>query len=244
VKPAPTSRRRPAWLPLLTYALLMPLLLWLGFWQLDRRDARIAELAVYERHADQTVAADDVRDAKQDGFRRTTASGRYLAGRQFLIDNIVREGRNGFLVVTPLAGGSDGDILLVNRGWIPQTADRLPVGDIAVATDERTVSGRVGRLPVGGLKLPGSVPEQLRWPSIRQYPDVDELAAALDRPVLPWVLLLDPGEPDGFVRDWEPGGLPPERHLGYAVQWFALAAALTAIAAIMTFRREKSHGED
>jgi surfeit locus 1 family protein len=42
---------------------------------------------------------------------------------------------------------------------------------------------------------------------------------------LPAVLLLDPDQPDGFVRDWPrpTGGLAPALHLGYALQWFAFA---------------------
>jgi surfeit locus 1 family protein len=43
------------------------------------------------------------------------------------------------------------------------------------------------------------------------------------------LILLDPGEPDGFVRTWAPPGFPPIRHLGYAVQWFGLALALLVI---------------
>ena len=50
------------------------------------------------------------------------------------------------------------------------------------------------------------------------------------------MLLADPAADDGYARDWRPGGLPPERHLGYAVQWFAMAFALTFIAIVVGFR--------
>ena len=36
-----------------------------------------------------------------------------------------------------------------------------------------------------------------------------------------------------------PNTLPPERHLGYAVQWFALALAVLATALILTTRRQR-----
>ena len=41
----------------------------------------------------------------------------------------------------------------------------------------------------------------------------------------PRVLQLDPALPLGYARDLDmlPNTLPPERHLGYAVQWFGLA---------------------
>jgi surfeit locus 1 family protein len=49
--------------------------------------------------------------------------------------------------------------------------------------------------------------------------------------------LLDPAEPDGYARHWAPPGFPPIRHIGYAVQWFALAAALLVIYLIMNIKR-------
>ena len=39
-------------------------------------------------------------------------------------------------------------------------------------------------------------------------------------------MLLDPHDPDGYVRDWHPPGLDPTRHWSYAVQWWAFAAVL------------------
>ncbi|WP_345775980.1 SURF1 family cytochrome oxidase biogenesis protein, partial [Pseudoxanthomonas taiwanensis] len=57
----------------------------------------------------------------------------------------------------------------------------------------------------------------------------------------PRVLRLDPELPLGYARDLEllPNTLPPQRHLGYAVQWFALAAAALAIALVLTLRRRR-----
>ncbi len=43
------------------------------------------------------------------------------------------------------------------------------------------------------------------------------------------LVLLDPEESDGYVRDWAAPGFPPLRHIGYALQWFALALALFII---------------
>jgi len=51
------------------------------------------------------------------------------------------------------------------------------------------------------------------------------------------VILLDPKEPDGYARNWEAPGFPPMRHIGYAVQWFALAAALLVIYIVTNVRR-------
>jgi cytochrome oxidase assembly protein ShyY1 len=44
--------------------------------------------------------------------------------------------------------------------------------------------------------------------------------------------------PLGYARDLEllPNTLPPERHRGYALQWFGLAFATFAAALFVTFR--------
>ena len=46
----------------------------------------------------------------------------------------------------------------------------------------------------------------------------------------------------GYARDLDvlPNTLPPSRHLGYAVQWFALAAAVLATAGVLTFRKPRA----
>jgi cytochrome oxidase assembly protein ShyY1 len=65
------------------------------------------------------------------------------------------------------------------------------------------------------------------------------LAAQLKLPALdPRLLRLDPALPLGYARDLEllPNTLPPERHRGYALQWFGLAFATFAAAAFMSLR--------
>jgi surfeit locus 1 family protein len=62
------------------------------------------------------------------------------------------------------------------------------------------------------------------------FPTHAQLEDAYGRRLGARVLLLDPDMPDGFERRRQPtSGFGPERHLGYAVQWFALAATLVAI---------------
>ena len=54
------------------------------------------------------------------------------------------------------------------------------------------------------------------------------------------LVLLDPAEPDGYVRSWAPPGFPPMRHIGYAVQWFALALTLLAIYVVTNIGKGRS----
>jgi surfeit locus 1 family protein len=58
-----------------------------------------------------------------------------------------------------------------------------------------------------------------RWP----YMTVELFAATVDYALEPFVILQDPQDAGGFVRQW-PVEMPKEgMHLGYAIQWFAFA---------------------
>ena len=81
-----------------------------------------------------------------------------------------------------------------------------------------------------------------------RQPDGTILTTALDAPELPGLLgvralsprllKLDPALPGGYTRDLEilPNTLPPQRHLGYAVQWFGLALAVFITALVVSLR--------
>ena len=86
------------WIPTLAVVLIVPLLLSLGFWQLDRADEKRALINRQNARKMQPVVqlsggfenADDLR------YMNVAASGRYDAEHQFLIDNQVVNGKVGF----------------------------------------------------------------------------------------------------------------------------------------------------
>jgi surfeit locus 1 family protein len=87
-------------------------------------------------------------------------------------------------------------------------------------------------MPSPGIQLGARIPLAPPYPVVAGFPSHEELAQLLGETA--WthaadLVLLDAGEPDGYVRTWEPPGFPPMRHIAYAVQWFGLAAALAVI---------------
>ncbi len=95
---------------------------------------------------------------------------------------------------------------------------------MAVATELRRVRGRMDLIPRPPIDL--IAPPPVGWPRIVNFPRMEQLSEWLGREVHPQVLLLDAPEPDGYVRQWKPPGMPPERHFGYAMQWYALGATV------------------
>ena len=224
-------------LPPLAALVLVALFTGLGIWQLDRAEQK---RALESSFAAGGAAVEVSADIQPRLYQEIRATGRYLDERQFLIANIVQDGRLGFYVVTPLELAGGGPLLLVNRGWAARPVDGgLP--DVAVAEGTRTVEGRAGRLPRVGIRPGEALEAGGGWPRVATFPTVDELAQALQRPVLPFVLLADPDPASALLRDWQPRQIGPSRHLGYAVQWFALAAAVVAVTAVV-WRRTRGRG--
>ncbi len=201
----------------------------LGLWQVGRAREKRTLLESFER-GDTTTVVMSAADVDQlPRYQRVSAVGRYDAAHQVLLDNMPSStGLPGYRVLTPLRRTNGGRLLLVDRGWVPLGDSRAQLPDVAVRDGERQVQGRLDRPPVPGIRVgPAQAPGAAGWPRVLNFPTADDLAAALGEPVESRILLLDATEPEGYERVWRPSfGFPAERHLGYAVQWFALALAV------------------
>ena len=220
--------------------LLLAMLISLGFWQLDRARQKRALLAGYNADRETTVIRlEPGRDSYQDlAYRFASAAGEYDSSHQFLLDNRTHNGQVGYQVLTPLRLRGTRAGVLVNRGWIPLGQSRSVLPNPRVGAGERTVVGRI-KLPVSDSFMLGEEQPRDGWPYRIQRVDTARLTKELGYPLLPVVLLLAPDEPDGLVRDWNPLRVGPERNLGYAVQWFGLAAALLVIYLVVNIRKLK-----
>lgn len=230
-----TGFRAPAWAWLLTAA-AVALFGALGSWQLRRgaaKEALRATLANPAAAAERLSASTPPPRALE--LRRVQVTGAYLPDRQLLQDGQSLRQRPGYHVWTPLRL-PDGALIMVDRGWIP--LDRAgfdgttPAGEVALRGFWRA-------LPEPGLRLgePGPCAPAPGYPATVLYPTAAELDCLLGQAVLPGLLLLDADLPGGYAREWSDFGFPPERHYGYAVQWFALAAAAVAIFFVVNRKR-------
>jgi surfeit locus 1 family protein len=230
--PPAADGRRSRVLPTLAVILVTPLFIGLGLWQLDRARQKRELITAFEQGGGAAVSLEEALAGGLDAalYRHVRLEGRYLPDRQFLLDGqIISEGEIGYDVLTPLVLPGDRGIVLVDRGFIRQDASRNPVTDVAVADTDRAVQGRIGRLPRALRLGPASESASQDWPRVMLYPERAELEAALGRPLLEPIVLLDADEPDGYVRKWRVTEMSPERHVAYALQWFAFAATLVVI---------------
>jgi surfeit locus 1 family protein len=232
--------RRFAPSPALTLAtlLLVALFVRLGLWQWQRGVQRQAQWQDFARGADQLVPLGARAPQAVPLFQRVSVSGRLDGAHQFLLDNRSHRGVAGYEVLTPLLR-SGSAVLLVDRGWLPFGGSRARLPEIALdAPAVESLTGRIADLPSPGLASGRVGPDAgAPWPKLTSFPSARELGAALGTALPERILLLDPGTPHGYLRDWQPPGMTPLRHFSYAIQWWTFAAVALIVWALMSARR-------
>ncbi len=221
------SAFRPGLLPSLLVLALLPLLLALGCWQLERAEDKRQLL---DRHqARQAAAPIDVNrlERLQDpAYRRIQLRGRFDAEHSLLLDNRTRNGRAGVEVLQPFYDQASGLWLLLNRGWLPWP-DRRQSPRFATPEEPINLSAWV-YVPLGeGPSFQATTPAT-GWPRLITAVEPEQVWKELRRAGFGHELRLQPG-PAALDVDWPVVAMSPDKHLGYAVQWFALAAALLGL---------------
>jgi surfeit locus 1 family protein len=207
----------------------------LGFWQWGRGVHREQEWAAIEQAAH--AAPQDVTGDRLDTLplhAHIRVEGRYDGARQFLLDNVTREGRPGYEMLTPLLL-AEGSMLLVDRGWVPFSGyrDRLP--DVSLPPAEADVTlrleGQLDALPVPGIAA-GHVapPADGPWPRVTSFPTREDLSRTLGRPVAAPILRLA-----GDLRT----GVEPARNFSYAIQWWSFAGLALVLFLVLNLEKRQ-----
>lgn len=211
---------------------------WLGMWQLDRKAEKEKLLAAFaEAPKNLPVDLSSVADTADDTrYPHVRASGHFIPDRSYLFDEQFHEGRPGVRVIAVFDTGGN-RLLLVDRGWVAWNHAPGTHPPIPPLRPQIEITGIYAPFPGSGIRVGGNpLPAQATWPKLTLHVDPAEISADLGRPVLPRILLTDPAPSSGFVREWTPNVMPPERHAAYAFQWFALAVAAGVIFIVRHWR--------
>ncbi|MGB1506244.1 MAG: SURF1 family protein [Acidimicrobiales bacterium] len=234
----------PGWVLSHVFAVSMVVaMIGLGFWQLDRLEARKAD-------NDQIRAASDaparpIEDVLDDpgvlDHTAVTVTGNYRADLSFLVANRTFDTRPGSWLATPVEL-ADGRLAVVVRGWVPRTMVATDaVATIETPTGAVVITGRLFDSVDGGRIGEGrtSLPEISRV-------ELDVVSRLLGVDVVGrWVQLESQDPP----RNEVPVPVPPPvlddgPHLSYAFQWFffSVSGALTYLFILRRRLREVADG--
>lgn len=214
------------------------ILMALGFWQLSRADVKRDLLEKYAQN--QKLNPQNQLPTVQEAldYQPVTLTGEFINHPVWLLDNKFHHSFAGYHVLTPFLLKKQNVLILVNRGFIPRKEKREQMPHIEPITGEQTISGLLHK-PSAGFTLGVTVEKPTPDITILQTIDIKQLSAMLNKPLYPDILLLNPDTTLGFVREWNPVVMSPQRHLGYAVQWFALAFTLLILSLISQFKRKE-----
>ncbi|EED32066.1 cytochrome oxidase complex biogenesis factor, membrane protein [gamma proteobacterium NOR5-3] len=240
------------WRTTLATLLLFPALIVLGFWQLDRAQEK-TDIALREsqRAMAPAVSLTTLRDVAgaELAFRKVTVSGHYVQDAVILLDNQIRDGRYGHDVYGLFYDQPSEQYVLLNRGWVPGDSSRRSLPQIDVPVGDFTLNAKAYVPPGEPYLLAQDEFAGLQWPLLVQTADSqalrDLLQDELGAPVFATELRLAVDDATGFRRDWPVVNVSPQKHQGYALQWFTMAAALLLIfvfrsSNILSFRRGDS----
>ena len=243
--PVTQARRwhRPGWLAILSTCLGVGFFAWLGIWQLHRAAEKEALLAAYAgaiKNAPITLSQARDLPAGQI-YPHIQVRGRYDPQHDYALDDQVRDGRQGVIVFSPFKPNDGALAVLINRGFIVKDEQARSPTIPDLPTAEVELSGLYAPTPGVGLRLGGNaLPGQAHWPKLTVQINTDEIGEDLGYRIDSRVIQLDADSASGFMREWTPQIIPPERHLGYAVQWFGLLVTTIIIFIVLHWRREKT----
>ena len=214
----------PGLIPTLITIPCVLILLALTIWQVNRYSWKLELLDTIDTQlsaAPETLPPGDI-DPELWHYRRVSLTGEFDHNNEIHLFAHAEAGRAGFHIITPFKRSNEKDIILVNRGWVPEPRKDPQTRTEGLIEGETTVTG-VARKP---------------WEKSWLYGELSAMADHLGIEVAPVFVELDENE--------IPGGLPiggqtritlPNNHIQYAFTWLGLAVAMIVIYVLYGLKR-------
>jgi cytochrome oxidase assembly protein ShyY1 len=226
----------------IVFLLGLTLLVKLGFWQLSRMEEKKAiehEWAAAQASAPVplwTLLSDKARPSAHQPVRMP-ASLSFLP-QIFLLDNQVRDHRAGYrvfrLVKTthPIQSAAP-MVFLIEGPWVSYEAAHQSDHNQDFYTKMHSPLPSIGyiRFPSPGLQLSAQAYKMpVKWPLVLQWIDFVAIGDLIGEKIAVfWIQFDKPQLPS----------LSPQKHLGYALQWFLFAGLWTGYGGYLFYRRKK-----
>lgn len=200
------------------------LFIFLGIWQIDRAGEKSYRMQAF---AEQQKKFPMQLTNLSSEWSRVFVDGAYDPMHQILIDNQIHNGKIGYKIYTPFYFGNN-QIILVDRGWIPQGKSRNDLPNINFTSPNLRIIGALVK-PQRGV-VAGQELITNDWPRVSQTKSIKIISPAFTEKILEMVLVLDPGSQ--FLAEYipiKPFVITPAKHYGYALQWFTMSIVLLSM---------------
>lgn len=231
-------RIRINWIILAAVLMSIAGLLRLSWWQLERAGEKVD--AQQELEAQLALTAPTLEEIPRGHLhpanaellnRHVTLNGEYENDDTVLVLAEFFDGQIGYGVVTPFRLAANGELVLVERGWINGIG--VDAGNLNLQPVEGAVSttAQIYVPPANARVLQSEINPENRPLRVRGL-ELDVLSGIFGEELFPFTVRLTDQQPGVLVRHWpavSAGAAGYTRNLSYALQWFAAAFAVFMI---------------
>mgnify|MGYP003384586414 FL=1 len=241
------SRNKMNFIWLVLTVLVFSALVKLGFWQNNRaleKEQRLLRIEQLKSQSPLSLNQVNLLAEEQNiNDMPVVINGIFDEKSVFLLDNQVNKGRLGYRVYQVLM--AEQYAVLVNLGWVQGSVNRGELPKMQSLSGQHIIHGNVRLIEVG-IQLQEQQFSEGQWPLRIQQVELEKFSALLNRQLLPYVIYLDKNEVIGFLKNWQPIVMPPEKHRAYAFQWFSLATAWVILMGWAKFgaRKRSDHNQN
>lgn len=192
----------------------------LGCWQLHRADEKKEMLEQQQQLAQHSpVHLSKLSEPIQ--YQQALLTGRFLSPL-FYLDNQHYQHQFGYDIISPFQT-NDGLIVLVNRGWMAGGMTRRSLPKVETSTQSTTIKGYVYYPTLMSWRLGPQIEKKRHNQYLLEQIDIEAVRSLLSQPLADFTIRLQSDSDNGLVQDWHIVAMSPNRHIGYAIQWFAMA---------------------
>ena len=220
---------------ILIFAIIfVPITISLGLWQIERANEKKVIISNYDKLLVSTPIALQ-KEQPLENWQPIETVGAY----QDLVvyeDNAINSGKAGFKVYHLFQNG-DGTFIFVHRGFIERNLIKNNLPRIDTPVRKKNIKGTTL------FKQNNTFVKNIEESDIRIIQEfntsvlIERFPILKDRYLHPFLFNLDVRDADKFQPIEKPVNMTASKHIGYAIQWFGLCAALI-ILTIYAYRRK------
>ncbi|MBA2709291.1 MAG: SURF1 family protein [Tatlockia sp.] len=229
------NRFTPDWRMTLLTCVALAFFCHLGFWQLERAQEKIEMLSAQASQAKQASKRWQSEDPLPKQYQSIRVSGDYL-DQHLLFDNQHYQHQLGYHVLTPFQM-ANGSLILIDRGWVSADQRRQVLPKISTPMNS-TLDGTVYYPSEKNWVLGPNLEKKGAKLTIVERIDTKLVGQFLHKSVYPFIIRLNKESGQEYVREWPVVAMSPDRHYGYAFQWFAIASVILILFVALNLKKK------
>ena len=241
------------WKITLLVLLFLPVLVSLGFWQIERAQEKEQALVVYQQRQELPVlpwfeVIKESPNTDHASYRKVLVEGVFDQNHYWLLDNQPRMGKPGYEVVMPMR--TERGTVFVNRGWLKASPRREELPSFDTPNGPVKITGYLYPSQKNAVLKQTESDLNIDWPrrvlqldlakeskTLHHLYNSDKEQKNFNESLLVRITENNPG---ALITEWPVINTKPEKHTAYAVQWFSMAGALLLLFTWYIYREQKN----